>query len=63
MSPLLYFIQDTVITGKLELVCLFLLLPLGASFLESLCLKKSFTIAKIYGAFYALPAFPSSSMT
>ncbi|MFP3043562.1 ATP-binding protein [Treponema primitia] len=50
------FIQDSASTGRLELVCLFLVLPLGGAFLESLFLKKSLMITKIYSAFYALLA-------
>ncbi|GHV61703.1 adenylate cyclase [Spirochaetia bacterium] len=50
-------IPDRNILFRLELFCLFLVLPLGAAFAESLGLKKTFLITRIYGAFYGLLAF------
>jgi class 3 adenylate cyclase len=49
-------IPDTALVTRIEYACLFLILPLAASFIENFCLKKIFKITKIYSAFYALLA-------
>ncbi|GHV91853.1 adenylate cyclase [Spirochaetia bacterium] len=51
-----YFIPDRNILLRTEFFCLFLVLPLGAAFIESLGLKKTFLITRIYGAFFGLLA-------
>jgi PAS domain-containing protein len=51
-----YLISDSLVLSRLEYFCVFLVLPLGASFLETVCHKRIFTITRIYGLFYALLA-------
>jgi class 3 adenylate cyclase len=50
------FIPDRLIMLKTEFFCVFLILPLGAMFLENLCLKRTVLFTKIYGGVFALLA-------
>jgi class 3 adenylate cyclase len=49
-------IPDGGILLRVELFCIYLVFPLGAAFSESLGLKKTFLLTRIYGAFYGLLA-------
>jgi hypothetical protein len=50
------FIPDRGITLKIELFCAYTILPLGAMFLENLCLKRTVLFTKIYSFLFAVLA-------
>jgi signal transduction histidine kinase/CheY-like chemotaxis protein len=50
------FIPNSEITLKIEFFCVFLVVPMGALFIENLVLRKTFLVTRIYTAFYSFLA-------